>query len=66
MRLGGLVRDKNGCPKIDDPENLPVQIKRMLTLKDRELMGDEMCRRLKITTASEEKAKNGDPDNRVA
>ena len=27
----GLVRDKNGKPKIDDPETLPQQIKDMLT-----------------------------------
>ena len=26
-----LVRDKNGNPRIDDPENLPQQIKDMLT-----------------------------------
>lgn len=31
----GLVRDKNGKPKIDDYENCPQAIKNMLTDKER-------------------------------
>jgi hypothetical protein len=27
----GLVRDKDGKPKIDDPKNLPIEIYNMLT-----------------------------------
>jgi hypothetical protein len=26
-----LVRDKNGVPRVDDPENLPQEIRDMLT-----------------------------------
>lgn len=31
----GLVRDADGNPKIDDPENLPPQIAEMLTPEER-------------------------------
>lgn len=32
----GLVRDKNGKPKIDDYKNCPQEIKDMLTQKEKE------------------------------
>ena len=32
----GLVRDKNGKPKIDDYKNCPQEIKDMLTKKEKE------------------------------
>ena len=32
----GLVRDKNGKPKIDDYKNCPKEIKAMLTKKEKE------------------------------
>jgi len=32
----GLVRDKNGKPKIDDYKNCPQEIKDLLTKKERE------------------------------
>ena len=36
----GLVRDKNGKPKIDgDPRDLPEQIRAMLTPQERQELG---------------------------
>lgn len=35
----GLVRDKDGRPKIDDPENLPPPIAEMLTPEERAEFG---------------------------
>lgn len=36
----GLVRDKNGNPKVDgDPKNLHPSIKQALTKKDKEFLG---------------------------
>lgn len=36
MKGFGLVRDKNGKPKIDDYKNCPQEIKDMLTKKEKE------------------------------
>ena len=38
--LFGIVRDKNGKPKFDDPENAPEEMKAMLTDRDIELLSD--------------------------
>lgn len=35
----GIVRRADGTPKIDDPDNLPDEIKRALTEADREYLG---------------------------
>jgi hypothetical protein len=38
--LFGLVRDKDGRPKVDgNPDHLPPQIKAMLTQEDRDYLG---------------------------
>lgn len=39
VRLFGLVRDKDGNPKVDDPHNLPPEIKAMLTEAERKRLG---------------------------
>ncbi len=40
-RLFALVRDKDGRPKIDNPETLPPEIRAMLTPEERkEIYGD--------------------------
>lgn len=39
VQLFGLVRDKDGNPRIDDPENLPPQIAAMLTPEERATYG---------------------------
>lgn len=35
FRALGLVRDKNGRPKVDDPASLPDEIKAMLSEEDK-------------------------------
>ena len=35
MKLYGLVRDKNGKPKIDDPSKVRPQIAAMMTAEER-------------------------------
>jgi hypothetical protein len=37
----GLVRDKNGRPKIDDPSTMPVEIIAMLTDAEKQEFGLE-------------------------
>lgn len=34
MQLSGLVRDKDGIPKFDDPQNAPADVKALLTDAD--------------------------------
>lgn len=42
VKLYGLVRDKDGKPKIDgDPRDLPPQIKAMLTRQEKRELGLE-------------------------
>lgn len=39
QQLYGLVRDAQGRPKVDDPKNLPVQIRAVLTPQDKAYLG---------------------------
>lgn len=41
LELYALVRDKDGRPKVDDPHNLPPQIKAALTAEDLAFLGLE-------------------------
>lgn len=45
----GLVRDKNGKPKFDDPANVPDQIKAMLTDDDIAKLSDAELAALGLT-----------------
>jgi hypothetical protein len=45
IKVFGLIRDRNGTPVIDgDPNDLPDEIKAMLTPEEREALGIEEAR----------------------
>ena len=48
MQLVGIVRDKNGKPKFDNPENAPPEMKVMLTDADIALLSDMELRALNL------------------
>lgn len=48
MHSVGIVRDKNGKPRFDDPKNAPQEMKDMLTEGDIALLDDHVLRDLKI------------------
>lgn len=45
----GIVRDSNGKPKFDDPENAPAEMKAMLTDADIAHLSDDELRKLNLT-----------------
>ncbi len=44
----GIVRKADGTPRIDDPENMPPEMKAMLTKADLEKLPIDMVNRLKL------------------
>jgi len=38
-RGAALVRDKDGRPKVDDPANLPEELRALLTVEERHQLG---------------------------
>lgn len=48
-QLDGIVRDKNGVPKFDDPKNASQAMKNMLTDDDLRRMDPQLVARLGLT-----------------
>jgi len=53
MKAYGIVRDRNGKPKFDDPSNVPQAIKEMLTIRDIQLLSPEERQALGLTIADD-------------